>query len=420
MRYYIASLFAVCALAIPWFIYSYPDTALDIASMIEDGGRQLAAVFLSHNPKTIADIKSKYAAAPDAPQKRVRVLIVPGHEPGYGGAEFGALKERDLTVMLAQDLQGFMQGNNHYQTMLTRDASGWSPTFDAYFKKNWDDIAEWTAAYHNEMSRLISLGTMKSMSSSVEHNSAPTNVALRLYGITKWANENDIDITIHVHFNDYPGHPRGTPGKYTGFAIYVPESQYENSTTTKAIARNIYARLAKYNPVSDLPGESAGIVDEPELIAIGANNTSDAASMLIEYGYLYEPQFVNPDLRDKAIRDLAFQTYLGLQDFFGAQSVVNVAGAYDTLLIPHQWKSPIAAGQSDDIYALQTAFTIDGVYPPSAASKNDCPRTGKIGPCTIKALEQFQKKYGISNEKGIVGPKTQSILNSKFGGQNVI
>ena len=70
---------------------------------------------------------------------------------------------------------------------------------------------------------------------------------------------------------------------------------------------------------------------------------------------------------------------------------------------------------SSDVYALQTALVIDGVYPPNDKSMNDCPRTGALGPCTLTALNVFQRKYGITDEKGIVGPKTRTILNGRFG-----
>jgi hypothetical protein len=272
------------------------------------------------------------------------------------------------------------------------------------------------------MSHLIAVGTVKQAPPTIIHNTAPDNVAYRLYGITKWANENDIDIIIHIHFNDYPGHAHNVAGNYSGFAIYVPEKQYLNSTTTIAVANDVSKRLVKYNPVSDLPGESTGIVEEPDLIAIGANNTSDAASMLIEYGYIYEPQFVNAGLRSAALEDLAFETYLGLQDFFDANNVANTSLSYDTLLLPHKWNNSITKSDasSSDVYALQTALIIDGDYPPSGKNMNDCPRTGSLGPCTVSALGELQGKYGITDEKGIVGPKTRSVLNSKFGSSGVM
>jgi len=31
------------------------------------------------------------------------------------------------------------------------------------------------------------------------------DIALRLYGFNKWADENKVDAMVHIHFNDYPG-----------------------------------------------------------------------------------------------------------------------------------------------------------------------------------------------------------------------
>jgi len=422
MRHYFAVLLALFLLGIPWFALTYPDTFNNFLINVSEVSDQFASVILSHNPKTIDAIKSKYIAANNAKSdKKVRILIVPGHEPSYGGAELGTLKERDMTVILGKSLQQLLQNNNHYQVFITRDAELWNPSFGTYFKNGWTDIIAWNKAHHREKSHLISLGALKQTVPTVIHNDVPTEVALRLYGITKWANENDIDIIIHIHFNDYNRQSQNGAGKYSGFSIYVPEIQYYNSSTTKAIASSIFRRLAKYNPVSNFPGESTGIIEESDLIAVGVNNTSDAASMLIEYGYIYEQQFTNSSLRDTALKDMAFQTYLGLQDFFDVKNVVNNASAFDTLLIPHEWRNVLSdtSTPSSDIVALQTALVIDGVYPPNNRSLNDCPRSGSIGPCTLSALETFQKKYGITDEKGIVGPKTRSVLNSRFGMQNV-
>ena len=163
---------------------------------------------------------------------------------------------------------------------------------------------------------LIAIGSTTQPVSKVFHNTAPTDVALRLYGITKWANDNIVDVVIHIHFNDYADHRNGVSGTHYGFAIYVPVQQFKNSTTTKAVANAVFKRLDKHYYVSNLPGESTGIVDEPDLIAIGSNDTADAASMLIEYGYIYEPEFSTPAKRTATFKKMANDTYLGLLDFF--------------------------------------------------------------------------------------------------------
>lgn len=413
MRYYVALLLLVALFCIPWLNQSYPG---GLAALWTDAGDQVAAVILAHHPKTVADIQSRYVSNPFPQSPRVRVLIVPGHEPDYGGAEYKNLKERDMNVELAQDLKGFLDVDQHFQTFITRDMNSWSPDFANYFKNDWSDIVSWQKASHAEEAQLIKVGSVPAPVETVYHNAAPQDVALRLYGITKWANENDIDITVHVHFNDSPDRASGQPGTHSGFAIYVPVAQYGNSTTTKAVASVVFKRLKKYNPVSDLTGESSGIVDEPKLIAIGVDNTANSASMLIEYGYIYEQQFQDPSVRSIALKDLAYQTYLGLQDFFSPTNTVDLSKRYDSLALPHSWQEPITDKNSvgPDVFALQTALEADGEYPPTNQTPNDCPRSGKLGPCTKSALEVFQNKYQINGENGVVGSTTISKLNQLF------
>ncbi len=412
MRHYIALTIAVTLFTVPWLAVNFPDQADYILAGMKNVGSQLAAV-ITHNPRTIAQLQEKYNNESPTSNSKVRIVIVPGHEPNYGGAEFGDLKERDLTVSLADDLARFLRENGKYDVIVARTADAWNPTFADYFKNSWNSIIDWQKAHKDESLRILSSGPPQAPP-KVYHNSAPNDVAYRLYGITKWSNENNVDIIIHIHLNDYPGHAWKVPGKYSGFSIYTPETQYANGTTTYAISEAVFKRLKKYNPVSDFPGESDGIVEERELIAVGASNTADAASMLLEYGYLYEPQFTNPDTRKLALEDLAFQTYIGLEDFFNPNGSKSLAALYDTLVLPHNWKWVLSENSkaNEDIYALQTALLVDGVYPPTDKSKNDCPRTGKIGPCTISAVKAFQKKYNI-NENGI-GEKTVRKLNNLY------
>ena len=414
MRHYIAVSIAISLFAVPWLATVFPDQAGYLALRILDISGQLAAV-VTHNPRTIAQLQTKYAVDAERGTAKIRVLVMPGHEPGYGGAEYGDLKERDMTVQLANELGKILANNSKYEVVIPRTGDSWSPTFSTYFKNSWDQIIAWQKDHRQESLQRIASSPTKVSAPKVIHNSAPNDVAYKLYGITKWSNENNIDIAIHVHFNDYPGHPWKVPGKYSGFAIYTPSEQYANSTTTRAVSQAIFKRLQKYNPVSDLPGESDGIIDEKDLIAIGANDTADAASLLIEYGYIYEPQFTDPEARDMAIKDLAYQTYFGLEDFFHPGQSTVAATSYDTLILPHTWKQGIADATDSvqDIFALQTALLVDGVYPPTGRSKNDCPRTGKLGPCTKTSIQAFQYKYGLDNT-GTVGPKTAEKLNGLY------
>ncbi|MDE1975492.1 MAG: N-acetylmuramoyl-L-alanine amidase [Patescibacteria group bacterium] len=426
MRYYLAALATVIAFGVPWLAANDPQGMDSFVSAVEQAGREVAAVILSHNPVTVADLQTDYKAAvvPGSPSA-VKILVVPGHEPDYGGAEyksplFGTVKERDVTLALAKDLIGYLDDDQKFQVLTTRDAGGWTPTFADYFKNSWDEIVAWEQANKKQFNSLVSAGDVQVATDTPAHADAPVNVALRLYGIVKWANDNGVDLMIHIHFNDYPGHGSHS-GKYDGFAVYIPADDYENSSTTDVLAKDVFARLARYNPVSDWPQESAGIIHDQDLIATGSFDTANAPSMLIEYSYLYEPQLDDPATRTMFLNDLAYQTYLGVEDFFNPAAAKAAAGAYGTAVLPHTWSLPMSESAAPtgsgaaDIFAMQTALVADGDYPPAGKSMNDCPRTGGYGPCTAAAVRAFQAKYGISGGDGTtVGQATLAELNKLF------
>ncbi|MCX6716187.1 MAG: peptidoglycan-binding protein [Candidatus Taylorbacteria bacterium] len=302
---------------------------------------------------------------------------------------------------------------------LTKTA--WTPEFANYFKSSWNDIVEWQKANKDALRELVKLDGIAPVVQPVYHNTVNPSVGIRLHGINKWANENNINIVVHVHFNDYPRKNASVAGTYTGFSIYVPGGQFFNSTSTKAVANTVFKRLAKYNPVSNLRGERSGIIEEQDLIAIGSNNSVDAASLLIEYAYIYEPQLVDPKVRELYLKEIAYETYIGLLDFFDPAGALVEAKTFDTLTLPYKWNNQLT-GKNDspqDVFALQTALILDGVYPPAGLSSNECPRTGKLGPCTRSALQTFQHKYDINNENGIAGPKTIETLNRIYSARTL-
>ncbi len=408
----IIAFISVIVFGVPWLINNFPKSTYYIDNAFSFVDSNLAAVFFRESI-TVSQLHNKYDLA-DRGKTKVRILIVPGHEPDFGGTEYMDLKEREMTVELAKYLQLFFQNNSHYEVVLARDNKKWNPDLQEYFDKNWKDIIDFFKKSKGEMLHYVNNGTVTKLVNGVQHNAAPQNVALRLYGINKWVNENNIDLTIHIHFNDYPRNDPTNPGEYSGFAIYVPEKQYSNSTTTRVIADTVFKRLEKYNAVSNLPKEKSGVIEEQDLIAIGSYNTLDAPSMLIEYGYIYEPQFAEKKLRQAIFKDLAFQTYLGVQDFFDTSN--NSSITFDTLMLPYSWKGELSKDKADksDVLALQTALSLEGVYPVPGKTKNDCPRTGRFGPCTSEALGIFQKKYGIVGEKERVGEKTKKVLNNLY------
>ena len=256
------------------------------------------------------------------------------------------------------------------------------------------------------MRQAIELG-LPANNDQVSHNSVSNNASLRLYAVNKWANENNIDLVIHGHFNDYPGHKYNKPGKYSGFTVYVPDSQYSNARASGEIGQAISTELQKVSPISDLPQESMPVVPDQDLIAVGAKGTRTGASILIEYGYIYEPQFNNPEVKSLILPELAYQTYAGLQKYFNP--TVTLASSTLPILITENLQSGIRG--SGQVLSLQKVLADKGYYPPTGKTPTDCPLNGNFGPCVESAVKNFQSSYGV-NPTGVVGPITREKLNA--------
>lgn len=382
-------------------------------SAISDVKNFIASVFFADSTTTEA-LKEHYSLAQKTNSK-IKLIIVPGHDDESGGTEFRGIKEAKINLELALVLAELLKNNNRLEVALVRDKNGYNPIFSDYFNKERESIKEFSKKQKETMSELIRAGDVYSVE-GVIHNSAPAETVLKLYGINKWANENAADIVIHIHFNDDPTRNRNREkeGKYSGFAIYVPEAQYSNAKASRAVAEPIFNQLAKFYPVSDLLQEQYGIVEDQKLIAVGAHNTLDSVGMLIEYGYIYEPQFLNEKIRKSVIKELALQTYIGIINFFDTETKLSLK--YDTFILPYKWEESPQKGEKnkESILALQTALNFEKLYPPSGFDRNKCPITGNFGKCTSLALKQFQEKYDINDETDRVGESTRNKLNELY------
>jgi len=370
-------------------------------------GAQGAAVFFVESI-SVAEIRDRYARATvrvTTPQK-LKILIVPGHQSAVGGTEFNGVYERDIVVDIAEALTGFLRQNSRYEVMVARSKVAWHPTLQSYFDSHATDIEAFQQSQTAQMAGNLASGSILSKIDQVGHLNASSQAALQLYGINKWASEKKYDIIMHLHVNDYGGR-RGRNAKYDGFAVYVPERQFSNAKASSALGQAIAWRLSAYHATSTLPGESAGVVEDQELIAIGSNNSAESAALLIEYGYIYEPQFQDASTLTLAQWDYAYQTYLGLQDFVGDP----VAAAYGSRALPYDWGQVSArlGERGPGVYALQAALRYLGYYPGSGSSFSDCPISGRVGPCTRAALEAYQRARALE-PTGTLGPATRAAL----------
>lgn len=355
---------------------------------------------------------------------KIKILIVPGHSNDSFGTQFKEIKESQMNAELGQELFELFQKDNKFEVYTTRVQNGdYSRWFNDYFESTREEIINFREDSQRQMSQAIEQG-MPAGDNQVYHNSATNDDSLKLYAVNKWANENNVEIVFHIHFNDYPGRKLNQVGEYAGFSIYVPEYQLPNHRASSELAESLKNQLGKYFAKSDLPAESSALIEDQELIAVGSNASRDGISVLIEYGYIYEPPFRNEEIRETMFRELSRQTYAGIKKFFDNDS--SLTDDYETTLIPHKWNNPLkkSSDESKDALHLQMALRKEGLYPPAGKTFDDCPINGLFGNCTLESVKNFQEKYvdeilaengKTEKASGFAGPKTLAKLNKLYG-----
>ncbi len=359
---------------------------------------------------TEAQLQQRWSEA-KAGRTKVKIMIVPGHDDEAFGTAFRGLKEAGLTAQTGEYLAEILAKDPAFAVTLVRSRNGYESGFADYFLKEKENIRNFQLTYKSVLEAAVKAGKL-SLENQIDHGYASSETVTKLYGLNKWANEMKMDIVIHLHFNDYPGRKQSSPGKYSGYSIYVPNFQFSNAKASRRLAEALDDELKNFRSSSTLPKERGTIIDDYELIAVGANNTLDSAVALIEYGYIYESLFIDPSIRDAYLKELAFQTYRGLKNFFGEAEVTE-----KTTLLPHFWTKDLRSGsRGRDVLALQAALKSEGIFPPPKTK--DCFITGVFGSCTAKAVKEFQKKYGILPVSGEVGPQTRLELNTLYAPAN--
>lgn len=253
---------------------------------------------------------------------KIKILVVPGHDNEYPGAEVGNIREANLNLKIATYLKSFLEQETAFEVYTTRDAdfikndtdnnqdkNGYTDYFQKYLDENISEVLDFKQIYKEETEKKLK-NSLSSSSKKIEHNPAPGEMLYRLYAVNKFIEDNQIDLVIHIHLNDYPGR-LGMSGEYKGFSIYVPDNTLRNGKESQTLAKYISKTLDDNFKYSNNPVEKKKIILGHELIANGANNTIAAASVLIEYGYIYEQKFQN----DETLKVAAEQTYLGIKDY---------------------------------------------------------------------------------------------------------
>jgi N-acetylmuramoyl-L-alanine amidase len=258
---------------------------------------------------TTSDILARYQSATST----VKILIIPGHDNDYSGTEFKNIKEADLNLKLGKALAPLLLQDKKLEVILARDpATGdYNDELTTYMSQEKSSINYFIRLKRQQMANFLSRGQVKK-NVTIDHNSAVSDVAFRLYALNKWSNENKIDIMVHLHLNDDPARnlKTGLPGRYNGFVIFVPERQYGNAAASRDLATVLASKLNQYSATSTNPFEKEGIVEAQELIALGSNGSQNGASVLIESAYIYASN--NADKLAKLIAQ-------GLQDYLAGR-----------------------------------------------------------------------------------------------------
>ena len=204
--------------------------------------------------------------------KPIKILIVPGHDNKEWGAEFNGVKEADMTEKLSLMIFDLLKKDKKFEPIITRDWNGYTPTFEDYFINGEQAITDFINEKKSAFESKLQDGSIQAVE-NIYHNYASQRMATVLYGINKWADENNVDAVIHVHFNDYP-RPKKVRGEYTGFAVYVRDKQMNNSKDSYQLGSFVFQSLLHDYNKSNYPPEASGVVPDQNLIAIGEYNSS--------------------------------------------------------------------------------------------------------------------------------------------------
>lgn len=354
-----------------------------------------------------ASIQAKYKSG-----QKVRILLVPGHDNTFYGTSFDGVKEADLNLELAKVIGGYLSQDPNIEVTMARDDQGYNPVFLTYFNANKDAVMHVLSGQTGMIKQAIADGEIQ-IAAQVPHADATTTVVQTLYALNSWIDEQNFDLVLHIHFNDYGSRYSDKEGKYSGYSIYVPDQQLLNATTSQsfgdAIGKRLMATLYKSNdPPEKKDADKYGAIPDFYLIAMGAYKTVEAPRALVEYSYIYEPQ-LQPDFYLLTAGVLGRSTVLGIQDFLSSKKVVTSKN----LTYFFQNNLAVSKTASSDVLALQYGLSELGFFPAKGLTRVNCPFSGIFGNCTKKSLMAFQASHGLSQTGG-VGPATLKALNKIF------
>lgn len=257
---------------------------------------------------------SQSTKSTDFKSKKIKILIVAGHEPNAGGAdEFKKIKERDLNLQLAIQLKNNLSKNTNIEVIMARNENGWNKDLESYIMTGSSTIMKWVKEMKDKMTSKVGAGEMNLIDPNMKHNDAANNAVLFLYGTNKWIVDTDIDLVFHIHFNNNPK-INGKPN-FRGYCMYVPDKQYSNASSSKIFAEYLNEEISKIEKKSNMKQELKTIIPDQQLIAIGNYDTLKIPSVVVEYAYIYEPVMLSSSTRNNFIKTAASSTSIAIEKY---------------------------------------------------------------------------------------------------------
>ena len=252
--------------------------------------------------------------------RKVRILIDPGHNAATKGA-MGALGyEYYMTLRVARELAKILSEDDRFEYFLSRDGAYYSRPIKEYMTNNYEKL----------------LGIYNTRLENQDRNGNLTRYqTLELYAIRHYAIDNNFDLLLSLHFDYMPYISRRS--KTSGFHVIV--SPYNREfTASMQVAHKISQRMQEIYNISPIIGHDRVLPDSVwkfydkeelikdaislrGLIVIGdafehkynkEEMRKDVPSIMLESAFMHEWQFGST----KAIKELADQIYKALVDIY--------------------------------------------------------------------------------------------------------
>lgn len=271
----------------------------------ERENQDLRRALASSSPEYAELVSYDYEGSPR------RILLVAGHTAETEGTSYRSLSEYELNYQLMNMLEERLRATG-YEVITTHEGDDYNEEFTNFFETQRQEILDFRSRQREAYEEEYPLGVV---TNDTDHNYASNLGTLQLYGVNYWANQNNIDVVLHIHFNDYPGRPNDEVGEHTGFSVFTSLKTNKNFIESFLLAKEIEREMLTYADRSTVRRESAGVL-ESELIAVGQANSTDMPSLLLEMGFIYENKFVNPISRAQEFQDYTQAITQALNTYF--------------------------------------------------------------------------------------------------------